>query len=344
MDFPEYISLTVTNACNLRCRMCGQWSEEGYVRNSKDSLQQQMRLTEWKRVVDEIAEHDVKFLLIRGGEPFLFPGIIELLEYISGKGLSTSIDTNATMLKQYAADIARIGNIHLTISVDGPEEIHDRVRGVPGCFQRIREGLQKLSQHERDTGHTIGKSINFTISPYSLEGLGVMPDVARSLGIDTMAIVPYYYFSDELGKTYQRELREHLGCSAFSWFGFHHEESGIDFNEFLKQYQRYLDTLDGVQDFPYLPLSKEEFQTWFEDSVTPVGKAGCKSIEKLIDIQPNGDANFCIDFPDYSFGNVKESSIQDAWNSERAERFREYRRNNALAVCHRCGAKYIPEM
>lgn len=30
MDFPGYVSFTVTNACDLRCRMCGQWSEHGY--------------------------------------------------------------------------------------------------------------------------------------------------------------------------------------------------------------------------------------------------------------------------------------------------------------------------
>jgi hypothetical protein len=33
MEFPEYISFTVTNSFNLRCGMCGQWSEEGYIRN-----------------------------------------------------------------------------------------------------------------------------------------------------------------------------------------------------------------------------------------------------------------------------------------------------------------------
>ena len=344
MEFPKYISLTITNACNLRCRMCGQWSEEGYVRNNRNSLQQQMRLDDWKRVINEIVTHDIKFLLIRGGEPFLFPGIIELLDYIHGKGMFTSIDTNATMLKHYAEDIARIGKIHLTISVDGPEEIHDWVRGVPGCFQRIREGLEALAAHEQFAACKISKSINFTISPYSLKGLGAMPDVARSLSIDSIAIVPYYYFPKNIGKRYESELREHLGCSAFSWSGFHHDDSGIDFDEFQKQYQQYLDTLGDVQDFPYLPLSEDEYRSWFEDAVTPVGKAECGSIENLIDIQPNGDANFCIDFPDYSFGNVRESSIQEIWNNEHAERFRTYRRENALAVCHRCGAKYITEL
>ena len=39
------------------------------------------------------------------------PGIIELLEYLNGKGLFVAIDTNATKLKEYAADLVRIGKI-----------------------------------------------------------------------------------------------------------------------------------------------------------------------------------------------------------------------------------------
>jgi sulfatase maturation enzyme AslB (radical SAM superfamily) len=60
----------------------------------------------------------------------------------------------------------------------------------------------------------------------------------------------------------------------------------------------------------------------------------------LLDIQPDGEANFCIDFPDYSIGNVRTSTIEELWNGERAQRFRDFRRQTPLAVCHRCGAKY----
>jgi len=40
---------------------------------------------------------------------------------------------------------------------------------------------------------------------------------------------------------------------------------------------------------------------------------------------------------DYSFGNLKEASIEALWNGEKAERFRLFRREHALAVCNRCG-------
>jgi MoaA/NifB/PqqE/SkfB family radical SAM enzyme len=344
MNFPQYISFTITNSCNLRCRMCGQWSEEGYIHNRVKNPGSQMELADWKRLVDEIAAYKIRFILVRGGEPFLFPGIIELLEHIHSKGIFISIDTNGTVLKKYAADLVRIGNMHITFSVDGPEEIHDSVRGVKGSFQKTKENIALLHDLEKNNTRKISKSLCFTISQYSYKGLGAMPDIARSMGIASMNIVPYYYFSAETGKEYEAELKEHFDCLAYSWKGFHHDNSGIDFNIFKAELRKYQANLGEVYNFPYMPLSEEEYKVWFADQITPVGSLTCMSVEKLIDIQPDGEANFCVDFPDYSFGNVKESSIKEIWNSPRANRFREYRRQNPLAICYRCGAKYVAEI
>ncbi len=344
MNFPESVSFTITNVCNLRCKMCGQWSEEGYMHANKERLRHEMTLEEWLRLVDELASNDVRSVLLRGGEPFLFSGIIDLLEYINARGMFISIDTNGTMLKKYAADIVRLGSMHLTISVDGPEEIHDQVRGVEGCFQRLREGIESLHELEQDGGKRISKSICFTISPYSYRGLGDMPDVARSLSIESINIVPYYYVPEQIGQVYEREMETHFACSAFSWRGFHHDESGVDVDEFQRQYDQYLANLAGLENFPYMTLSAAEYRTWFENATSPIGSMKCMNVEKLIDVQPNGDANFCVDFPDYVIGNVKEATLEEIWNGERAQRFRAYRRENPLAVCYRCGAKYMSEI
>jgi MoaA/NifB/PqqE/SkfB family radical SAM enzyme len=322
VSFPPRLSFTITNACNLRCRMCGQWSETGYVRAS-GLARSEMRLPDWKRLVDEAAVHGLSWLLIRGGEPFLFSGIVELLTYVREKGISLSIDTNGTMLKQFAADLVRLDDITLTISVDGPEEIHDAVRGVKGCFRRIEEGLAALRDAEQASGRTIPRTICF----------------ARRLRIPQIHFVPYYYFPEAAGKKYEEELAS-LGCHAFSWRGFQHEDSGVDFDEFLRQRHRYKETLRDVREAPFLILSEDQYRTWFSDVTTPIGPTECWNLDGLLDIQPDGEANFCIDFPDYSIGNVRTSTIEELWNGERARRFRDFRRQTPLAVCHRCGAKY----
>jgi len=171
-----------------------------------------------------------------------------------------------------------------------------------------------------------------------------MPAVAREMGITSVNIVPYYFFSSQTGEEYESELKNNFDSKVYSWKGFHHENSGIDFDVFQHQYEKYISTLDGIENFPFMPLKLEEYKKWFEDSGSVVGSAQCLNVEKLIDIQPNGDANFCIDFPDYSIGNIKDSTIEEIWNSERAEKFRNYRREKPLAICYRCGAKYCSEI
>ncbi|MBN2386206.1 MAG: radical SAM protein [Anaerolineales bacterium] len=342
MSFPQSISLTITNHCNLRCRMCGQWGLEGYIRCNPEGLQYELTLADWQRVVDELADHDIPSLLLRGGEVFLFPQIVELLEYIHARGIFISIDTNGTMLARYAEDIVRIGRMHLTISVDGPEQVHDAVRGVPGTFQRLKAGVARIAELEARGDDQISRSICFTISQYNYRYLGVMPEVARTLGLGAIAIVPYYYFPEKVGRQYEAELGG-LGCQAYSWAGFHHEDSGVDFEEFQQQYRQYLATLGEIYSYPYMPLDEDQYRDWFADAWTPVGYPHCLNVEKLIDIQPDGAANFCVDFVDYSFGNIKDATIETLWNGERAERFRRYRRERPLAVCHRCGAKYMSQ-
>jgi MoaA/NifB/PqqE/SkfB family radical SAM enzyme len=324
--------------------MCGQWSEEGYVRNRVVAARPRMELEDWKRLVDEAAHHKIRFVLVRGGEPFLFTGIVELLQYINRKGIFVSVDTNGTLLERFVDDLSRIDHMHITFSVDGPEDVHDRVRGLKGSFAKIRENIALLQSLERKCGNTISKSICFTISNDNYASLGVMAEVAQTLSITSVNIVPYYYCSNSIGHQYEEELQSNFHCTAFSWKGFHRENSGVEFGRFRKELRTYLASLGGIQNFPYMPFTEEEYQTWFADQITPVGSLTCGNVERLIDIQPNGEANFCVDFPDYSFGNVKGSSIEEVWNSRKAEIFRAYRRQHPLAICYRCGAKYISEI
>ena len=344
MNFPEFVSFTVSNACNLRCKMCGQWSEEGYIKNNMVDANSHLNLNDWKKLVDEISGHKVRLILIRGGEPFLFPGIMKLIEYANSKGIFLSIDTNGTVIDKYAADLVRMGNMHITFSVDGPELIHDEVRGIKGSFNKTKENIALFSELEKENNKEISKSICFTISKYSYKGLGEMPAVARDMGIKSINIVPYYYFSTTTCEKYESELKENFNTTAYSWKGFHHNHSGIDFDIFKQEYEKYISTLDGIENFPFMPLSLDEYKSWFENSRSIVGATHCMNVEKLIDIQPSGDANFCVDFPDYSIGNVKDSSIAQIWSSERADRFRNYRRIKPLSICYRCGAKYCSEI
>jgi MoaA/NifB/PqqE/SkfB family radical SAM enzyme len=342
MNFPESISLTITNACNLRCRMCGQWSDEGYIR--KNGTQQSLPLEKWKSIIDELDDHGIRSVLLRGGEPFLYSRILELVRYANSKDIFISIDTNGTQIHRYADELVRMGNIHLTFSVDGPEEIHDHIRGMKGCFSTLRTNIGILRECENKYHANISTSLTFTISSDNYAYIGQIPDIARDLTIPTITIVPYYWIPGSEGIVYEKELLEKFGCRAFSWHGFHHEKSGVDTGRLIQELRTYYEKLDGIRHFPYLEFEESDYRQWFTDYRTPVGPAHCPNVDRLLDIQPNGDANFCVDFPDYCVGNVGNHTIEELWNSPRAQKFRDSRTAAPLTICYRCGAKYMGEI
>jgi MoaA/NifB/PqqE/SkfB family radical SAM enzyme len=344
MDYPAVVSFTLTNACNLRCQMCGQWSPDGYIRTGHGHPGSPLKLEEWMRLADDAAAHGISSILLRGGEPFLFPEIVRLLEHLHDLGMFVSIDSNGTRLADLAGELVRLGGIHVTVSVDGPEAVHDAVRGMPGCFAQIGHGLTKLAQLDSDRPHRVSRAICFTISPWSVSGLGEMPAVARQLGVDTICIVPYCYVSAAAGEEWSRQIQELVARDAVSWKGFHHERSGVDAAVFSAQHARFVKTLGGLTNYPYLPLTPEAYRAWFADPALPVGSPGCSNVDRLIDIQPTGEANFCVDLPDGSLGNVRDGSLAEIWNGARARRFRERRHQGPLGACSRCVARHMADL
>ena len=338
--FPTWLSLTITNTCNLRCKMCGQWGVEGYMKG-EDWDEVELPVEVWLKMIDEIPADQFPIILVRGGEPFRYPGIIELLTALRKRNLYVTIDTNGTLLEKFADDIVQAGVNNLTISLDGPEEIHDQVRGVKGTFKKIRNGVEAIYKAREEQNSEITVGLNCTISDHNYMGLGDMPAAARTLNVPSMSTVPYYYFDGAVGAAYEIFMTERLDSPADSWKGFYRETSGVDTGELVKQMRKMHEQLGEISISKYMDLTENEYVTWFSDCTTEVGDFRCLMPWKLLDIQPNGDVNFCIDFPDYLIGNINDQSLEEIWHCDRANWFRQVLQDELLPICARCGAKYM---
>ena len=102
----KQINLKITNACNLRCKTCGQWGETGYMIGQPSSVvRETVPLDVYKKMVDEVS--GIKpWIYIWGGEPFLYPDLVPLLSYMKQKGLIGSVVTNGSFLTRNDFQIA----------------------------------------------------------------------------------------------------------------------------------------------------------------------------------------------------------------------------------------------
>jgi uncharacterized protein len=147
----EMIILQVTQQCNLRCEYCA-YSGNYLNRSHTDA-----------RMTFETARKSIDFIIKRsrnvesinigfyGGEPLLeFDLIKKCINYAKeeaeGKNVTFSFTTNGTLFTKEILDFLNANDVAITISLDGPREIHDRNRkfAVSGCgtFKKVSENLK----------------------------------------------------------------------------------------------------------------------------------------------------------------------------------------------------------
>jgi len=130
----EKIIFNLTYRCNLRCKMCLLWGDSGVYRNSGASLlKQELSLDELKLVIDDVLAYRPDITL-SGGEPLLHGSCLDLVRYCSEKGLRTHLITNGILVTNFAEEIVDSHLHNLNISLDGPPEINDEIRGIKGGF------------------------------------------------------------------------------------------------------------------------------------------------------------------------------------------------------------------
>ncbi len=132
--------LHITNHCNLCCEHC--------LFSAGPSCREALSRADLDLAVAEAYALGCRLFLFTGGEPFMYPDFVEVVESILADPVShVVILTNGIMLEKYMATLGKldISRIHLQISVDGMPEAHDRIRGK-GAFRWLETNLA-LVQH-----------------------------------------------------------------------------------------------------------------------------------------------------------------------------------------------------
>jgi uncharacterized protein len=131
----DSLILQLTQDCNFRCKYC-LYSEERYMKQRTHS-QKNMTWETARKAVDFFLDHSVdsqhRYVGFYGGEPLLrFDLLKKIVDYtedrLKGKPLTYNITTNGSLLTDEIVDYFILHNINTMISIDGPQEVHDKNR------------------------------------------------------------------------------------------------------------------------------------------------------------------------------------------------------------------------
>ena len=135
----EYIRLSVTDRCDLRCTYCMPEDFKGF-----EEPEHWLNFQETERLIGAFARLGVKRVRLTGGEPLLRRNLPELATRLSAlPGIEDlSLSTNATQLAKHAQTLKDAGVGRLNVSLDSLRR--ERVEKINGrdVFDRIMAGLE----------------------------------------------------------------------------------------------------------------------------------------------------------------------------------------------------------
>lgn len=178
---PLYVKVKLIYGCNLKCEMCKHWH---------GAREAPLSMERFQELVSELAELGCRKLHFSGGEPLLRPRVPELTEHAAGLGLRVNLTTNGTLVdKEMAKRLIVAGLRAVNVSLDSPERsIHDQVRGERGAWKLTTRAVEHFRRYARKGKLEI--RLNTVVSRHNYDSLAALPDLAHSLGVDGLTLIP----------------------------------------------------------------------------------------------------------------------------------------------------------
>lgn len=197
----------LTERCNLRCKHCYQeGSQIGEVSLSQAKKIVNIAFDTIKGWSDTYEINFSPSFNVTGGEPFLSSFLPDILRYLQIKEFKLFLLTNGTMIdREKAHMLAAIPIEGVQVSIEGPEAVHDRIRGK-GSFKKAMVGVG----HLLDAGLVV--TLNMTISEINYAYLQDLIELASSVGAQRLGfsrLVPYGRGKDLIRRIIpQQKLRQ----------------------------------------------------------------------------------------------------------------------------------------
>ena len=170
--------------CNMDCKMC-------YIRMSRQEQESVGPLAgaeRWLALARDAKEAGMLYLLLTGGEPFLYPQFRMLMESLHKMGFLISINSNGTLIDRATVEwLKECPPIRINISIYGASnETYQRLCGNPQGFTQVTNAIRLL----RDAG--ISVKLNCSLTPHNAADLPEMVKFAQDNDL-TIQVATYMF-------------------------------------------------------------------------------------------------------------------------------------------------------
>lgn len=304
----SYIPMTcvweVTMGCNMRCKHCGS--------SCTDPLPDELTTEEALALCDQFADLGMQWVTLSGGEPLTRKDWPAITERLNSRGIVVNLISNGWLIDDQTIGLMRKSGLStLALSLDGPPEVHDRMRR-PGAYKKVAAVLPKVKKQ----GITCG-----VITTVTKENLHLLNDVKErliALGADSwqlqiglpmgnLAQRPEWLLDpgqmdDLMDFCYQTSLEGRIIVYPADCIGYYSRKE---------------------QEIKKIAFKRADYPVW----------DGCNAGVRGFGVLHNGDILGCTSIrnTEYVEGNIREKSLASIWNDENAFAWRRKMKKEQLS-------------
>lgn len=338
---PLTIYWSINSVCNLRCKMCdvGMMNEEGmFFKNLRiDRKLHEIDLDVFKRVIDEV-QQDRPFIAINSTEPLMYRPLALAVDHCTRRGLRTGVTTGAYALPKQADALAEAGLSRLSVSMDGPADVHNHIRGRKDSFEQAYAGIEAFDRACHRLGRKAEIYINCTITNLNHDRLVDFHDSIKTLPADAINF-HYMWFIDpvtaeEHNKAYGDRYDVTASCYS-EWIDPH----AVDVDVLSDQ----IETLKRQSKVHFAPaFTRDELRTYFHapnEFVYPASR--CLASWFFLQILADGNVIVYTRCHSKPMGNINRASIAEIWNGPAVKAWRSFiQAAGKMPMCKRCDLVY----
>src|SRR5436190_1633544 len=304
------------SACNCRCMMCDIWKDNQNLR--------QLTEEDVRELLATLKKFGTRQVVMSGGEALLNPKFFKLCAILHNQNIKISVLSTGLALKKNAEQILRWVD-DVIVSLDGNEDIHDRIRNIPQAYQKLKEGVQVIKAIEpqfKITGRSVIHKLNFRQWPSII-------DAAMEIGLDQISFLP----ADVSSHAFNREIlwsesRQHEILLDEADL----PELNLAVENVIRNYHRELESHFIAESPEKLRKIYTYYAAFYRHNPFPYKKCNAPWVSTVI--EADGTVRPC--FFHAPIGNIKQHSLEEILNSEESIRFRKQLNIDTDSTCTTC--------
>jgi MoaA/NifB/PqqE/SkfB family radical SAM enzyme len=289
---PNAVAVDITARCSCRCMQCDIWKSEETEELSRE---------QWEALIVDLRDWLGHYgVTIGGGEPLIRNDMLDLCRFAIRNHATVNLLTNGMHFNnRVIREICDMGMQRLAISIDGLEDTHDYIRGIPGLFARIREAVEEFRRHSR-------------------RPLITVETIVTSRSLPELESLVQWAESKELKGVLFHPLAQNFGAREKDPTWYEHSELWVRDLELLDStVDRLLEMQQKGRAVVNAPSQLRAFKQYYRDpTVAAMPGRKCDAGKSSVQINHRGDVIFC--YPFGAVGNIKETPLSQLWCSSRA--------------------------